>query len=261
MFGTSGDAIVVNQAYKTFGSTDFPLRERLAGLPLRGDKLYRPGNARPRVVAVDHVSFRVPQGQIFGILGPGRAGKSTLIRMLATQLLPDGGEILIFGFDVARQPVQVQRLINHLAEDASFYKQLSALDNLVYKARGFGMEEAQARSQSEEILEGLGMDGDSLLKPMESLSPPLQHLTAIAGSILSWPRLLLLDEPTADLEPDAKLRVQNFLSELRDRFGMTILITTQDSSEAHELCDQVALLEQGRIIGIEKSESLREWSK
>ena len=122
------------------------------------------------VVAVDHVSFTVMQGEIFGVLGPNGSGKSTLIRLLATLLLPDDGDIRVFGYDVVHQPMLVQRLINRVSVEASFFKKLSPMENLVYGARLYGMSGAEIRRQVVEILTRLGLEERSIYKPMEEMS-------------------------------------------------------------------------------------------
>ena len=209
------------------------------------------------VVAVNHVSFTVMQGEIFGVLGPNGSGKSTLIRLLATLLLPDDGDIRVFGYDVVREPMLVQRLINRVSVEASFFKKLSPMENLVYGARLYGMSGAEIRRQVLEILTRLGLEERSIYKPMEEMSRGMQQKVAIARALLSSPRLLLLDEPTTGLDPRSKLEVQDVIRELRDDHGTTILLTTHDMLEAENLCDRVAIIDSGKIVALDTPRALK----
>lgn len=214
-------------------------------------------NGRKRViVAVDHVSFTVAEGEIFGVLGPNGSGKSTLIRLIATLLLPDDGELKVFGYDVVRQPRQVQELINRVSVEASFFKKLSPMENLLYGARLYGLPGKETRKQVVEILNRLGLEERSIYSPMEEMSRGMQQKVAIARALLSRPRLLLLDEPTTGLDPRSKREVQAVVEELRDQ-GTTILLTTHDMREAEILCDRVAIIEGGKIVALDTPEGLK----
>lgn len=151
------------------------------------------------MTAVDQVSFEIEQGEIFGVLGPNGGGKSTLIRLLSTLLLPDNGQISVFGYDVERQFVQVQELINRVSVEASFFKKLSPMENLLYGARLYGLKGSETRRQVVEILTRLGLEKQQITSPMEEMSRGMQQKVAIARALLSHPRFLLLDEPTTNL--------------------------------------------------------------
>ncbi len=243
------EAVIVREAYKHFGKRGVPLWQRLRQ---RGS-----GNGQPRVVAVDHVSFTVREGEIFGVLGPNGSGKSTLIRLIATLLLPDGGEILVFGYDVVRQAMQVQRLINRVSVEASFFKKLSPMENLQYGARLYGMGGREIRRQVVEILTRLGLEERVIYRPMEEMSRGMQQKVAIARALLSRPRLLLLDEPTTGLDPRSKREVQAVVRELREVHGTTILLTTHDMAEAEVLCDRIAIMDRGRIVALDTPGNLK----
>lgn len=253
------EAIVVHNAYKRFGSPALALWKRFPGVDGRtnGKRNGLVKNQNQLVVAVDHVSFTVQPGEIFGVLGPNGSGKSTLIRLLATLLLPDEGDIRIFGFDVVRQPMQVQRLINRVSVEASFFKKLSPMENLLYGARLYGMNGAETRRQVVEILTRLGLESRSIYKPMEEMSRGMQQKVAIARALLSRPRLLLLDEPTTGLDPRSKREVQDVVRELRQEHGTTILLTTHDMLEADTLCDRIAIIESGKIAALDTPENLK----
>ncbi len=200
------------------------------------------------VVAIGGVSLDVHRGEIYGILGPNGSGKSTLVRMLSTLLIPDEGQVLVFGLDVVRHEMEVKRVINRVSVDAAFFKKLSPLENLLYGARLYGMTGGEARRKSIDILGRLGLEARSYTQPMDEMSRGMQQKVAIARAFLTQPILLLLDEPTTGLDPRSKYEVQEFVNELRDCHDATILITTHDMGEADRLCDRIAILDEGRIV-------------
>ncbi|HHH41178.1 MAG TPA: ABC transporter ATP-binding protein [Chloroflexi bacterium] len=214
-------------------------------------------NGHKTVVAVDNVSFRVRRGEVFGILGPNGSGKSTLVRCIATLLLPDEGTITVFGHDVLREEMAVKRLINRVSVEASFFKKLTPMENLLYGARLYGMDAGKARKRVLEILQRLGLKREDAFRPMEEMSRGMQQKVAIARAFLTQPILLLLDEPTTGLDPRSKREVQAFVRELRDVHDATILLTTHDMQEAETLCDRVAILDEGRIVAMDTPEGLK----
>lgn len=238
------DAINVRAASKKFG---LPRRRPYGD----GKGSWKPPRGlATEVVAVDRVSFSVIQGEIFGICGPQGSGKSTLIRLLATQLLPDEGDLHVFGHDVVGQAAQVRRLINPVSGEASFFKRLSPVENLVYGAHQAGVFDIQARRQAEEILVRLGFEPPALHQPLESLERGRQQLAILASALLLRRPLLLLDEPTAGLDPTARAAVHTLLRDLRDEEGVTVLITCRDLSAIEDLCDRAAILQDGKITAL-----------
>ena len=218
-------------------------------------------NGRRCVIAVDEVSFNVAQGEIFGVLGPNGGGKSTLIRLLSTLMIPDKGKIVVLGFDVVRQPMQVQQLINRVSVEASFFKKLSPLENLMYGARLYGMESRETRKQIFAILARLGLEKNTITSPMEEMSRGMQQKVAIARALLSKPKLLLLDEPTTGLDPRSKREVQAVVREMREKDGTTILLTTHDMAEAEALCDRIAIMSTGKVIALDTPAGLKKLVK
>jgi len=243
-------AIVVNNIYKEFGKVDSALWKQIFNSNSNGDK--------PVVVAVDHVSFKVEEGEIFGVLGPNGSGKSTLIRLIATLLLPDKGDIQVFDCDAVQQPVEVQRLISLLSVEASFFKKLSPMQNLLYGARQYGMNGNQPRIHVEEILLSLGLNKGAIYEPMDEMSRGMQQKVAIARALLSRPRLLLMDEPTTGLDPRSKREVQEAIRELNHDSGTTILLTTDDVVEADNLCERIAIIDGGKIVALDTPEGLKQ---
>jgi ABC-2 type transport system ATP-binding protein len=252
-------AVVINQVYKKFGKEKGPLWKQI--WPNHKENGHSNGNGARKAaeitVAVDRVSFSIQEGEIFGVLGPNGSGKSTLIRLIATLLLPDGGDIQVFGRDVVREARQVQQMINRVSVEASFFKKLSPMENLIYGARLYGMEGGTTRKRVIEILTRLGLERRSIGKPMEEMSRGMQQKVAIARALLSRPRLLLLDEPTTGLDPRSKREVQAVIRELNQESGVTMLLTTHDMVEADNLCDRVAIIDGGKIIALDTPEMLK----
>lgn len=242
-------AVSVQEVYKKFGKPGESFWKNLRRANTNGNK--------PAVVAVDRVSFEVREGEIFGVLGPNGSGKSTLIRLIATLLLPDSGSIKVFGYDVVRQAMDVQRLINRVSVEASFFKKLSPMENLLYGARLYGLDGRETRQRVLEILTRLGLEKRPIYQPMEEMSRGMQQKVAIARALLSRPRLLLLDEPTTGLDPRSKREVQAVVRELNKEAGTTILLTTHDMLEADTLCDRVAIIDNGKIVALDTPEALK----
>jgi ABC-2 type transport system ATP-binding protein len=207
-------------------------------------------NRRPkeRIAAINNVSLKVRRGEIYGILGANGSGKSTLIRLIATLLLPDAGTITVFDHDVVHEAAVVRRMINRVSVEASLFKKLSAMENLLYAARLYSVNARTARREIVRILEALGIPATRIGEPVEKMSRGMQQKVAIARALLTSPVLLLLDEPTTGLDPRSKKDVQQFIRELREAHDATVLLTTHDMTEADSLCDRLAILDTGRIV-------------
>lgn len=200
------------------------------------------------VPAVDEISLDVARGEIYGLLGANGSGKSTLIRMFSTLLEADAGEIEVFGLDIRRDERAVQRLINRVSVEASFFKKLSAMENLVYAARLYGVDATEARAGARRILRRLGVGEARLDEPLEKLSRGMQQKVAISRAFLTSPTLLLLDEPTTGLDVRSKREVQTFVRDLREAHDATILLTTHDLDEAERLADRIGIIHAGRLV-------------
>lgn len=254
--------IVATDVYKKFGKNGEPAWKRWFkknDTSAATDKTAADGDAekdeKKEIVAVNHVSFYVNEGEIFGVLGPNGGGKSTLIRLISTLLLPDAGTIKVFGHDVVKESMAVQRVINRVSVEASFFKKLSPMENLMYGARLYGMPGKETRIRIVEILKRLGLEDRSIFSPMEEMSRGMQQKVAIARALLSRPKLLLLDEPTTGLDPRSKREVQAVVEELR-KDGVTILLTTHDMNEAEALCDRIAIMDKGNVVALDTPPAL-----
>jgi ABC-2 type transport system ATP-binding protein len=216
----------------------------------------RRGPRRMRV-ALDGVSFTMEKGETVAILGQNGSGKSTLVRLLSTLLLPDGGEARILGHDVVTDGRAVRRLVNRVSVEASFFKKMSAAENLGYAARYYGMTAAETRDRIPAILERVGFPPDRRDEPMEHLSRGMQQKVALARALLTSPVVLLLDEPTTGLDPRSKLEVQEFIREIRETHDSTILLCTHDLHEAETLAERVGILDRGRLLALEGADDLK----
>src|SRR5689334_21623632 len=203
---------------------------------------------RRRVAALEGVTFTIERGECVAILGQNGSGKSTLVRLLSTLLLPDGGSATIFGHDVVKESRAVQRLVNRVSVEASFFKKMSSEENLAYAARFYGIPPSATKTAIPEILERVGFPVDRRHEGMEHLSRGMQQKVALARALLTSPVLILLDEPTTGLDPRSKLEVQRFVRVLREQHDATILLCTHDMAEAEALADRVGILDRGRLV-------------
>jgi ABC-2 type transport system ATP-binding protein len=211
-------------------------------------------NRRSR--ALDGVSLTVARGECVAVLGQNGSGKSTLVRVLSTLLTHERGRACVFGHDVARDERAVRRLVNRVSVEASFFKRLSASENLAYSARFYGLTPRHTRRRVPEILAAVGFPVSRARAPMEELSRGMQQKVALARALLTAPVLLLLDEPTTGLDPRSKLEVRAFIERLRAEHDTTTLLCTHDMGEAAALADRVGILDQGRLLALEPPDDL-----
>jgi len=213
--------------------------------------------ARRRMPALKDVTFTIERGECVAILGQNGSGKSTLVRLLSTLLINDAGEARIFGHDAFRDTRVIRRLVNRVSVEASFFKKMSAAENLSYAARFYGMGPSRTRTAVPAILEKVGFPADRRREPMENLSRGMQQKVALARALLTAPVLLLLDEPTTGLDPRSKLEVQEFIRDVRSEHDATILLCTHDMNEAEALADRVGLLDRGELLFLEPVDDVK----
>lgn len=253
----SKNAIIVNDVYKKFGKPESK-NAWWKNLLKKNEQTNGNGNGKKKlIIALDQVSLQVKEGEVFGVLGPNGSGKSTLIRLMSTLLLPDEGNIEILGFDPAENPLAVQPLINRVSVEASFFKKLSPMENLIFGARLYGMGTKETRKEIVKILKRLGLEEHSIFSPMERMSRGMQQKVAIARALLTRPKILLLDEPTTGLDPVSKREVQAVVRELQEKDGTTILLTTHDMVEADILCDRIAIIHNGKVVALDTPDELK----
>jgi ABC-2 type transport system ATP-binding protein len=209
-------------------------------------------------VALDGVSMTVREGSVHGLLGPNGAGKTTLVKILSTILLPTAGTATVFGHDVATEPAAVRPLIGLvLGGDRGLYQSLTARQNLRYWAALYGMDAHTARVRTDELLTrfGLADKGDARVG---TLSRGMKQRLHLARGVVGDSRLLLFDEPTVGMDPVAAKAFREMVRGLQGE-GRTILLTTHDMAEAEELCQQVTLIDGGRVVADETPRTLTGW--
>ena len=201
------------------------------------------------VYAVDHLQLAVEPGEMFALLGPNGAGKSTTIKMLTTLLPPSEGAARVAGRDVVREAAEVRRLIGYVPQMLSADGTLTGFENLLIFAR---MYELPRRERAERVREALSFMGlaDSADRLVRQYSGGMIRRLEIAQSMLHDPRVLFLDEPTVGLDPAARRAVWDHIQSLRQRRGMTIILTTHQMEEADLLCDRVAIMHKGRRVAL-----------
>ena len=210
-------------------------------------KSFKRRNKKP-VEALKKVSLLIPKNSIHGLLGPNGSGKSTFIRVASTLLIPDSGELRVMGKDVVKDPNSVRWLINRVSVEASFFRELSAFENLLFSAGLYGVQKKEAVNKILKISEKIGLDKKRLNERIKTYSRGMQQKVAIARALITEPPVLLLDEPTTGLDPRAKLEVEELVTSMRKKLDITILLTTHDMVEAEKLCDEVSIIHDGKIV-------------
>ncbi|MEM4969866.1 MAG: ABC transporter ATP-binding protein [Sulfolobales archaeon] len=214
----------------------------------RGEKIF--------VDALRGVSFSVAKGSIFGLLGPNGAGKTTTVKILATILLPDGGDAYVEGFSVTRESKRVREVLGVvLSADRGFYARLTGLENLIYYGMLYGLSRFDAKRRAEELLDLVDL-GDSRHRLYEEYSLGMRARLALAKALIHDPSVVILDEPTIGLDPVSSRRIREILRRLA-REGRSIMITTHNMWEAEILCNDIAVIMGGKIVASGSPEDLR----
>jgi ABC-2 type transport system ATP-binding protein len=208
------------------------------------------------VQAVKGIDFEVETGEVFGLLGPNGAGKSTTIGMLTTTVRPTSGTASLVGYDVAEEPLAARALSSVVFQDAVVDRSLSGRRNLEIHASLWRVPAREAGPRISELAAALGID-ELLDRPVASYSGGQRRRLEIARALVSHPRVLFLDEPTVGLDPRIRVELLDVIAGLRDRFEMTILLTTHYLDEADRLCDRIAVMHRGEIVANDSPEALR----
>ena len=199
-------------------------------------------------LALDKLTFDVKPAEIFGLLGPNGSGKTTLFRILSTLMIPSGGHARIAGFDVARQPQQVRQHTGVVFQARSVDIKLTVAENLMHQGHLYGLGGATLKSRIAEMLRRVGLS-DRAKERVENLSGGMQRRVELAKGLIHAPEVLLLDEPSTGLDPGARRDLWQYLAQLRDEHGVSILVTTHLMEEA-EHCDRLAVLNEGKLVAL-----------
>jgi ABC-2 type transport system ATP-binding protein len=220
-------------------------------------RFFGPRPPKAWLTAVDGINLQIRQGEIFGLLGPNGAGKSTTIRMLCTLLEPTSGTARVNGYDTVKQANLVrQSLGTVLSGERSIYWKLSARENLEYFAALYHIPQAAARKRVDELLERMELTARAN-DLVEKYSSGMKQRVAISKALLAQPPIILLDEPTLGLDPQAARKVRELITELKAE-GHTILLTTHYMEEADQLSDRIGIIDQGKIIALDTPATLKE---
>jgi ABC-2 type transport system ATP-binding protein len=208
-------------------------------------------------VALDHVNLKIHTGELFGLLGPNGAGKTTLVKCLSTILIPDDGTAIINGFDIRKQTTLVRASLGMvIGGERTLYWKLTARYNLMYFASLYKMPRKRMKERVDELL-GIMDLLDRADERLEDYSTGMRQKVAIARALLHDPPVLLLDEPTLGLDPTFSRQIRNQIRELSKKEGKTVLLATHYMEEADELCDRIAIINEGKIVAVDTSDQLK----
>jgi ABC-2 type transport system ATP-binding protein len=219
-------------------------------------KVYPGARKTPPVEAVRGVSFEVAPGEFFGLLGPNGAGKSTTLGCITTLVRPTGGHVLVDGVDVVRRPGQAKRRIAFVPQTRNLDRDLTVREVLTFHGAYFGLPRAEREARADRLLAQMQLADRARAKPL-TLSGGLQQRLLIARALMHDPRVLLLDEPTIGLDPQARRLIWDLLQGLH-RQGLTLILTTHYMEEADRLCQRVAIIDHGRILTLDTPERLKQ---
>ena len=208
------------------------------------------------VRAVDGITFEVPTGIVFGFLGPNGAGKTTTIRLLLGLLAPTAGRAEVFGQDTRTGGALIREKCGALLEQTGLYERLTAEDNLEFYGRVWHMDSAQRQARTKELLGSFGL-WERRHETVSGWSRGMKQKLAVARALFHRPQLVFLDEPTAGLDPVAAAALRDDLHTLVSSQGVTVFLTTHNLPEAEKLCNQVAVIREGRLLAVGSPQSLR----
>jgi ABC-2 type transport system ATP-binding protein len=208
------------------------------------------------LVAVDHVSFEVKQGEIFGFLGPNGAGKTTTINMLITVLRPTEGTASVCGYDLTREANMVRTCIGVVPQEYTADEDLTGLENVLLCADLYGIPREVSEKRAEELLELVELTPFKD-KRVDTYSGGMRRRLELACGLVNRPRVLFLDEPTLGLDVQTREATWNYIRRLKREYGMTLFMTTHYLEEADALCDRIAIIDRGRILVADSPDNLK----
>jgi ABC-2 type transport system ATP-binding protein len=208
------------------------------------------------MTAVDDVNLTVDQGEIFGLLGPNGAGKSTFISMLCTILKPTSGTATVEGYDILSQASDVRRSIGIVFQDPSIDDKLTGMENMKLHADLYDVPRDVMQSRIDEVLKLVELE-DRASNFVNTYSGGMRRRLEIARSLIHYPKVLFLDEPTVGLDPQSRDHIWNYIKDLKERENITIILTTHYMEEADNLCDRIAIIDKSKIIALDTPQNLK----
>ena len=196
--------------------------------------------------AVDSVSFKIQAGELYGLLGPNGAGKTTTISMIAGLLKPDAGEVIVAGAPFWSDPQRAKGIMGVVPQELALYDELSGRENLEFWGRLAGLTAGEAKARAQELLNGLSL-ADRAKDTVKTYSGGMKRRINLGCALLHRPKLLLLDEPTVGIDPQARLNILEFIRGLK-KSGTAILYTTHYLEEAETLCDRIGIIDHGKLL-------------
>jgi daunorubicin resistance ABC transporter ATP-binding subunit len=198
------------------------------------------------VRAVDHISFEVEEGEIFGFLGPNGAGKSTTISMITTLLTPTSGTVMLGGIDVVRYPTRVRKLIGLVPQALTADDELSGRENMQLQADLYGVPRSVSKERIAELLEVVNLE-EAADRRVDTYSGGMRKRLELAEGLIHRPRVLFLDEPTLGLDVQTRETIWEYIQNMKEENNMTVFLTTHYLEEADFLCDRIAIIDEGQI--------------
>ncbi|MDI6811031.1 MAG: ATP-binding cassette domain-containing protein [archaeon] len=214
-------------------------------------------NSKGSVAVIDHLSFRVAEGEIFGLLGPNGAGKTTLIKILTTLLKPTSGMATVAGFDVRTEKNRVRESIGIVFQEPALDWRLTGRENLDFHARMYEIKRGEREKRIEEALKLVELE-DKADIVTDKYSSGMKRRLEIARGFIHNPKVLFMDEPTLGLDTQTKRRIWDYIKEVNMRERITVVLTTHQMEEADYLCDRVGIMDHGKIIALDTPRNLKD---
>ncbi len=205
--------------------------------------------------ALDNINLRIEENEVFGFLGPNGAGKTTTINLILGLIQPTSGKIRVAGYDVLRDPIKVKTICGYLPENAGFYPNLTARQNLEYFSEFYGMKRDEARKIIDDLLELVGL-GDAADRKVGGFSRGMKQRLGLAQALLNDPEIIFLDEPTTGLDPTGAADFRRIIKSLK-KDGKTIFFSSHILSEVKEVCETIGIIHKGRIVAKGRIEDFR----
>lgn len=211
-------------------------------------------------IAVDDISLMIHKGDVWGLIGANGAGKSTTISMMATLLKPDEGDILYDGISIVRRPKEFRKILGLVPQDLALYEELTGMDNLIFWGRAYKIPRAELKNRMLEIIEIIGLDETILKGKVKQYSGGMKRRLNIGVALLHHPDVVIMDEPTVGIDIISRNRILEAIHTLRER-GTTVIYTGHYMEEMEQICNQICIMEAGKIIISGEKESLLQQGK